>query len=144
MIWVAAAGPITNMILATISAFVLRAVVFLTPHAMSSGSSQAMLIIEPVVLMLGYSVYINLLLAIFNMLPVPPLDGGRVLIGLLPNQQANVIARLEPYGFMIIILLIFILPRFLGIDIFQLLIRPLLTLLAVLLTGSQSGLVLGI
>lgn len=142
MIWVAAAGPITNIILASVSAGALRAVIFLTNPA-SSGSPQAMFI-EPVVLMLAYSVYINLLLAIFNMLPLPPLDGGRVLVGLLPNQQSNALARVEPYGFIILIALVFILPRYFGINIFQLFIIPLLTLGVSLLAGPQSGLILNI
>lgn len=142
MIWVAAAGPITNIILAAVSAFSLRAIIFFTNPA-SSGSPQAMFI-EPVVLMLAYSVYINLLLAIFNMLPLPPLDGGRVLVGLLPNQQSNALARVEPYGFIILIALVFILPRYFGINIFDLFIMPLLSFGAVLLAGPQSGLVLGI
>ena len=105
MIWVAAAGPITNLILATVSAFLLRGLVaFGNPAA--SGSPLAMLV-EPVVLMLAFSVYINLLLAIFNMIPVPPLDGGRVLVGLLPYKQATALSRVEPYGMMIIIALVF-------------------------------------
>jgi len=100
MIWVAAAGPITNIILATISAFLLRGLVSIGNPA-GSDSSLSMLI-EPVVMMLAFSVYINLLLAIFNMIPVPPLDGGRVLAGLLPYRQASVLERIEPYGMIII------------------------------------------
>lgn len=142
MIWVAAAGPITNILLATVSAFALRAIIYFTNPA-SSGSPQIMLI-EPVVLMLSYSVYINLLLAIFNMLPLPPLDGGRVLVGLLPVRPSNALARVEPYGFIILIAVVFILPRYFGIDIFQLLIRPLLSLGVFLLAGPQSSLILNI
>lgn len=140
MIWVAAAGPVTNTILAILSALALRAIIFFVNPAVE-GSMQAMFI-KPVVLMLTYSVYINLLLAIFNMLPIPPLDGGRVLVGVLPNKQSNALASLERYGFFILILLIFILPWF-GIDIFQLFIRPLLSIGSSLLVGSQGGLSLG-
>jgi Zn-dependent protease len=142
MIWVAAAGPITNIILATLSAFALRAIIAFTNPA-ASGSPQAMFI-EPVVLMLAYSVYINLLLAIFNMLPIPPLDGGRVMVGLLPRQQSNALSRLEPYGFMILIALVFILPSFFGINIFQLFIKPLVSLGAIILAGPQSSLILNL
>ena len=136
MIWVAAAGPITNLVLATVSAFLLRALVaFGNPAA--SGSPAAMLI-EPVVWMLAFSVYINLLLAIFNMIPVPPLDGGRVLVGLLPYRQAAAWSKIEPYGMIIIIGLVFF------TNMFQYIISPFLVIGAQLLAGPQSGLVLGV
>lgn len=136
MIWVAAAGPITNILLATVSAIVLRGMVaFVSPLA---SGSQAAMIIEPLVLMLAFSVYINLLLAIFNMIPLPPLDGGRVLSGLLPYRQANALARIEPYGMVIIIVLVFF------TNIFAYVISPLLSLGVHLLAGPQSGLVLGV
>lgn len=136
MIWVAVAGPITNIILAFISAMLLRVVVtFATPA--TTGSSLAM-IIEPLVLMLAFSVYINLLLAIFNMIPLPPLDGGRVLSGLLPYRQAAVLARIEPYGMLIIIALVFF------TNIFSYVISPLLKFGVHLMAGPESGLVLSV
>jgi Zn-dependent protease len=136
MIWVAAAGPITNIILATISAFLLRAFVLVGNPAVY-GSSLSMLI-EPLVMMLAFSVYINLMLAIFNMIPLPPLDGGRVLVGLLPYRQASALARIEPYGMIIIIILVFF------TNIFSYVISPLLNVGVHLLAGPQSGLVLGV
>ena len=136
MIWVAAAGPVTNILLATVSSFLLRGLVAIDNPAVS-GSPLAMFL-EPVVLMLAFSVYINLLLAIFNMIPVPPLDGGRVLVGLLPNRQAAAWARIEPYGMVIIILLVFF------TNIFSYVISPVLTIGVHLLAGPQSGLVLGV
>jgi len=136
MIWVAAAGPVTNLILAFISAMLLRGiVVFINPAV--SGSSMTM-IVEPVVWMLAFSVYINLLLAIFNMIPLPPLDGGRVLSGLLPYRQAAALSRIEPYGMVIIIVLVFF------TNIFSYVILPLLNVGVHLLAGPQSDLVLGI
>jgi Zn-dependent protease len=136
MIWVAAAGPVTNFILAFISAMLLRGIItFVNP--VGSGPSMTM-IVEPVVLMLAFSVYINLLLAIFNLIPLPPLDGGRVMSGLLPLRQAAVLARIEPYGMLIIIVLVFF------TNIFSYLIYPLLTIGVHLLAGPQSELVLGI
>jgi Zn-dependent protease len=136
MIWVAAAGPITNIILATISAFLLRGLIAIGNPA-SSGSPAAMLI-EPVVMMLAFSVYINLLLAIFNMIPLPPLDGGRVLTGLLPYRMANALSSIEPYGMIIIIVLVFF------TNIFSTVISPFLHLGVKILAGPQSGLVMGV
>jgi Zn-dependent protease len=136
MIWVAAAGPITNLILATISSLLLRGIVLIGNPA-GSGSSLSMLL-EPLVMMLAFSVYINLMLAIFNMIPLPPLDGGRVLVGLLPYRQASALARIEPYGMIIIIVLVFF------TNIFSYVISPLLNVGVHLLAGSQSGLVLGV
>jgi Zn-dependent protease len=136
MIWVAAAGPVTNILLAMASAVLLRAIVaFVNPAA---SGSQLSMIIEPLVLMLAFSVYINLLLAIFNMIPLPPLDGGRVLTGLLPYRQAAVLSKIEPYGMMIIIALVFF------TNIFSYIIYPPLTIAVRLLAGPQSELVLGI
>lgn len=136
MIWVAAAGPITNILLATVSALMLRGLASVANPA-SSGSPLAMLV-EPVVLMLAFSVYINLLLAIFNMIPLPPLDGGRVLTGLLPYRQAAALARIEPYGMIVIIVLVFF------TNMFSYIVLPFLKFGVQLLAGPQSGLVLGV
>ena len=136
MIWVAAAGPITNIVLATVSAFILRGLVAYGNPA-ASGSPLAMLV-EPVVLMLAFSVYINLLLAIFNMIPVPPLDGGRVLAGLLPYRQAAALSRVEPYGMIIIIVLVFF------TNMFSYIVSPVLKIGVQLLAGPQRNLVLGV
>jgi Zn-dependent protease len=136
MIWVAAAGPITNIMLAIVSAILLRGLVAFV-HPAASGSPVAM-VIEPLVLMLAFSVYINLLLAIFNMIPLPPLDGGRVMTGLLPYRQAAALARIEPYGMVIIIALVFF------TNIFSYVISPLLHVAVNVLAGPQSGLVMGV
>jgi len=136
MIWVAAAGPITNITLAVISAFLLRGLVAIGNPAASA--STADMFMEPVVMMLAFSVYINLMLAIFNMIPLPPLDGGRVLSGLLPYRQAAMLSRIEPYGMVIIIVLVFF------TNIFSYVLMPLMAIGVQLLAGPQSGLVLSV
>jgi Zn-dependent protease len=133
MIWVAAAGPVTNFILATLSALALRSIAFLEQGFTSVMAIRGFL--EPITLMLGFSVYINLLLCLFNLIPVPPLDGGRVLVGILPNRQAAAYSRIEPYGMILIIVLVFF------TNIFSYVLAPLLDVGIRLLSGPQSGLI---
>lgn len=102
MILVAAAGPGINVALAVLSAL-LTHVAVLAPSPLD----------DWLVLNLAHAIVINLLLAIFNMLPLPPLDGGRVAVGLLPPSLAYPLARLERYGLFIVIGLLFVIP-FLG------------------------------
>jgi Zn-dependent protease len=141
MIWVAAAGPVTNFSLAFLSAMVMRLIIFFT-RDISNPSLEMFL--QPIVLMLAFSVYINLLLGIFNLIPVPPLDGGRVAVGLLPYRQAAALSRIEPFGMLIIIALIF-LPDMLHIpSIFEYVISPVLNFGVHLVGGDQSNLVYGV
>ena len=132
MIWVALAGPVTNTILAIASALALRSIVAI--ETIFPGE-QIKLVLEPITLMLAFSIYINLLLGIFNLIPVPPLDGGRVAVGLLPNRQAAAYSRIEPYGMILIILLVFF------TNIFSYVILPVLALGINILAGPQSTLV---
>jgi len=98
MVWVALAGPATNLLLAIISALIL-AVMARLPVSMHW-------LADPFGLMCQASILINMVLCIFNLLPLPPLDGGRVAVGLLPGPAAYRLSRLEPYGFLIIVVLL--------------------------------------
>ena len=106
---VALAGPLTNVMLAFVSAVLLR-VVWLLPEAIAPWLVQT----------LYQSILLNLVLAIFNMFPVPPLDGGRVAMSILPNVLARPFAKLERFGFLLLLGIIFLLPmlgRQIGTDL---------------------------
>ena len=105
MLWVALAGPATNLTLAVVSALLTKGIWMLATVLPYSAAAEAILV--PVNSMLIASVWINLVLCIFNFLPIPPLDGSRILMGLLPNNLALSYMRIERFGFLIIIVLAF-------------------------------------
>jgi Zn-dependent protease len=105
MLWVALAGPATNLALALISALLTKTLWVLAKVLPYSAGAEAFLV--PLNGMLMASVWINLVLCIFNFLPIPPLDGSRILMGLLPNNLAMSYMRIERFGFVIILVLAF-------------------------------------
>ena len=94
MIWVGLAGPTANILVAILLSFLLKFFIL-------TGGSMLLAILET-------GIIINLVLAIFNILPIPPLDGSRVAMGMLPRELAMQYARLEPYGFIIIFGLLYL------------------------------------
>ena len=99
MVWVALAGPGTNIALALAAALAFHVLNYLPADAAQWVADN-----------LKNALVINVVLAIFNMLPIPPLDGGRVAVGLLPRVLAASLARLEPYGMLILIGILILLP----------------------------------
>ncbi len=97
MLKVALAGPVSNILLAIISAIILKIVL--------TASVLPMVILEPLANMLVYSIRLNIALAVFNFIPIPPLDGSRILMGLLPPDLAYKYTKVEPYGFIVILFL---------------------------------------
>lgn len=97
MVWVSLAGPASNLVLAALTALVFKLV----------GPALAATALYPLAIMLQLTVIINVGLAVFNLIPIHPLDGSHIMEGLLPAGAAQAYSRLQPYGFIILLLLIF-------------------------------------
>jgi Zn-dependent protease len=96
MLWVAAAGPLSNLAMAILWAIALKI-------GQSAGGNYFAV---PLMLMGAAGVFINVIFMVLNLLPLPPLDGGRILVSLLPRPLERAVARIEPYGFAILLVLL--------------------------------------
>ena len=106
MALVAAAGPVTNILLALACTFCLK----LTTVFLGATGGAGYFFLEPLSKMFVFAILINVILAFFNMMPIPPLDGGRILVGVLPDKQAEAVSRIEPFGIFIVLGIILLNP----------------------------------
>lgn len=97
MLWVAIAGPASNLVMALCWALMLKIATLMPGNYFAS----------PLAIMANMGIKINLVLMLLNLLPVPPLDGGRVMVSLLPARQAYMLSKIEPYGIIILVVLLF-------------------------------------
>ncbi len=123
MMWIALAGPVSNLIVALISGILLS---ILLRMGLIDGQSS-------VTIVLVMSLQINLVLAIFNFIPIPPLDGSRILEGVVPYKYHNELAKFEYYGPRILMGLI-LLSMFTRLNIFSIIISPIMTIFLKLFT----------
>jgi Zn-dependent protease len=116
MALVALAGPATNILIALIAAVLIRLLVLADPgligRIMSHGASTGVLAALGVsaAYILFYTFFLSVILAIFNLIPIPPLDGGRIAVGLLPESVARAYSKIEPFGMIIVIAILFLDP----------------------------------
>lgn len=122
------AGPGVNMLMAISFAFLLRVILPVMERFVPAAIWEPTAL--PVALMLGAGAVINVILAIFNMIPIPPLDGSRIVYWLLPDKQAAVYYRLEPFG-------IFILIALLSFRILGTIIWPIIVFILYVLLGQD-------
>ncbi|GMT41639.1 MAG: hypothetical protein IEMM0002_0050 [bacterium] len=134
---VAAAGPGINIVIAVLSAITIRLLKLTSPDVdrylmfipQRMMPPDASMILFPIIGMLWFSVVLNVVLAIINLIPIPPADGGRIIVGLLPRKQAAAYSRIEPVGIFLIIAIVMFNPM----GIMNRVIWPLITAIVDLL-----------
>jgi Zn-dependent protease len=127
MMWVSFAGPASNFLAAFALAIVFKFVVVSSPYGISQGS-----FLQVLLLMLKWGVLINIILGVFNLIPIPPLDGSKILMGILPPAFAYQFAVLERFGPFLLIFILMI-SYSMGFNLFWMLIRPFVAIFSVIL-----------
>jgi len=127
LMWVSVAGPASNLMLALIAAIPLRLKII-------TSSASGSILPSPFDFLLTF-VFVNILLLVFNLIPISPLDGEKVLEFFLPDQLANGYAKLKPYGPLLLLVIVFLLPRF-GVDIMGMIMNPVIRGFQYLLFGT--------
>jgi len=114
---ISAAGPLSNFIVAFIAFLIIKIFMTLDPNLLYGRIGGFNSLLSPIITILYYTVLINVILAIFNLIPIPPLDGSGVLMGLISEEAAEKYEQLRPYGFLILLVLIMtgIIGRILGL-----------------------------
>jgi len=140
-IYVAAAGVVANLGLAAISGLILRILTAFDPALLMRAISEtaiplldtsSRMITLPIALMCIQSIKWNVILAIFNLIPIPPLDGGRIAVGLLPPRPSMALASVERYGMLLLIVLLMFDP----FGIIRGIVQPLMRLLIIVFLGG--------
>jgi Zn-dependent protease len=140
-IYVASAGVVTNFVLAAISGVIFRIIGIIDPIVIQKAFYQGIaaqpltslqMVLVPLALMCVASIKWNVLLAIFNLIPIPPLDGGRIAVGLLPYGPSQALASVERYGILIVIALFMFDP----FGIIRGIIYPVMNLLFAIFLGG--------
>jgi Zn-dependent protease len=120
MMWVSLAGPSSNFFLAFLSAVLIKIIITINPSFSSlimpavnfqfpsmAGFDITMILVIIIFCMICLGMTLNLILAVFNLIPLPPLDGGKIIQGILPRELSFAFEKIEPYGFLIIVMLAF-------------------------------------
>jgi len=127
LMWVSLAGPVSNLMMAFLAVIPLRLKIF----SLTAGNS---ILPSPAEFLITF-ILINILLLVFNLIPVAPLDGEKVLEFLLPEQWSHQYAKLKPYGPILLLILVFILPRF-GVNLLGWIMNPIINGLQSFILGS--------